>query len=43
MISREDALPLTRQSQILDLSRSGLYYRPVPISQKDLDLMRLID
>jgi len=36
-------LPLTRQSQILELSRSSLYYEAVPISDLDLELMRLID
>jgi len=43
MIDREHRLPLTRQSQILGLSRSSLYYEAVPISQRDLELMRLID
>jgi putative transposase len=43
MIDREHKLPLTRQSQILDISRSGLYYEAVPISAHDLELMRLID
>ena len=43
MISREHPLPLTRQSQILELSRSSLHYEAVPISDLDLELMRLID
>ena len=43
MIDREHALPLTRQGQILELSRSSLYYEAVPISDRDLELMRLID
>lgn len=43
MIDRDHALPLTDQAKLLDLSRSGLYYRPVPISAADLELMRLID
>lgn len=43
MIDREHLLPLTRQSQILELSRSSLYYEAVPISARDLELMRLID
>jgi len=43
MIDPEHALPLTRQSWILELSRSSLYYEAVPISQCDLELMRLID
>ena len=43
MIDPEHALPLTRQSRILELSRSSLYYEAVPISDRDLQLMRLID
>lgn len=43
MIDREHPLPLTRQSAILELSRSSLYYEAVPISDRDLELMRLID
>jgi putative transposase len=43
MIDREHTLPLTRQSQILNLSRSSLYYKVVPISDRDLELMRRID
>ena len=43
MIDRDHALPLTRQAEILELSRGSLYYVPVPISQADLELMREID
>lgn len=43
MIDRNHQLPLTRQSQILELSRSSLYYEAVPVSARDLELMRLID
>ena len=43
MIDKEHALPLTRQSRILELSRSSLYYQAVPVSDRDLELMRLID
>jgi putative transposase len=43
MIDREHILPLTRQSEILELSRSSLYYEAVPISSRDLELMRHID
>jgi putative transposase len=43
MIDREHKLPLTRQSEILELSRSSLYYKAAPISDRDLELMRLID
>ena len=43
MIDRDHQLPLTRQSQILEISRSSLYYEAVSISDRDLELMRLID
>ena len=43
MIDREEALPVTRQAQVLDLSRSSVYYQPVEVSQSDLALMRHID
>jgi len=43
MIDKEHTLPLTRQSKILELSRSSLYYKAVPINEGDLQLMRLID
>jgi putative transposase len=43
MINREHPLPITKQCQLLDLCRSGIYYAPVPVSDKNRDLMRLID
>jgi len=43
MIGRDHMLPLTRQSQILELSRSSLYYKVVPVNTHDLELMKLID
>ena len=43
MIDKEHKSSLTRQSQILELSRSSLYYESVPISARDLELMRLVD
>ena len=43
MIDRDHDLSLTRQAQILGLSRSSLYYVPVEISPADLELMRKID
>lgn len=43
MIDRDHMLPLTRQSDILELSRSSLYYRAVDVSERDLAMMRLID
>ena len=43
MILKEHELTLTRQCQLLEISRTGIYYRPVGISEYDLVLMRLID
>lgn len=43
MIDRTHALPLTRQAEVLKLSRSSLYYRPRPVSPADLAIMRRID
>jgi len=43
MIDPEHKLPVTRQAQLLDLSRSSVYYVPRLVSNKDLKLMRLMD
>jgi len=43
MIDREHQLPLTRQSEILELSRSSLYYKAMPVNPRDLEIMKLID
>jgi hypothetical protein len=43
MIDRTDELPVKRQCEILELARSGIYYTPIPISAKDMELMRQID
>jgi len=43
MINRVHPLPLTRQSEILQLSRSSLYYEAVPTSARDVELIMLID
>ncbi len=43
MIDKDDKLPVTRQCGLLDLSRSAVYYTPVPLSEKDRELMRQID
>ena len=43
MIDRSHELPLTRQAQVLKLSRSSLYYRPEPVSPADLAIMRRMD
>ena len=43
MIEPDHRLPVVRQAQLLELSRSSVYYRPRPISGEDLALMRRID
>ena len=43
MIERPNPLSLTRQCQLLGLSRAALYYRPVAVSDYELELMALID
>ena len=43
MIDPAHALPITRQASLLGLSRSSVYYRPAPIPEADLTLMRRID
>ena len=43
MIARDTPLSIRRQCELLGLSRSSLYYRPQPISEADLLLMRRID
>ena len=43
MIEKGAELPVTRQCEILQVSRSSVYYQPVAISPKELELMRLID
>jgi len=43
MIDRTHDLPVVRQVQLLDLSRSSVYYLPQPTLDNDLRLMRRID
>lgn len=43
MIDRASPLPVTQQCEMLDLSRSSVYYRLKPIPEEDLTLMRRID
>lgn len=43
MIDKSDKLPVIQQCQLLDLARSSFYYSAVPVSERDLELMRLID
>ena len=43
MIDRSHDLALTRQAELLTLSRSSLYYEPRPVPEADLAIMRRID
>jgi len=43
MIDSEHELPLSRQSRILEVSRSSLYYKAMPSSKRDVELILLID
>jgi putative transposase len=43
MIDRGAKVTVTRQAELLDLSRSSVYYSPRALSDRDLRLMRRID
>jgi putative transposase len=43
MIDRDHDVPLKRQAELLQLSRSTVYYRPRPVPAADLAIMRRID
>jgi putative transposase len=43
MIDRTHKLPITRQAELLNVSRGSVYYLPKPMSAADLNLMRRID
>jgi hypothetical protein len=43
MIERQGPLSLSRQCELLGLSRAALYYRAVRIAAYELELMALID
>lgn len=43
IVDRAHALPVTRQCQLVDVSRSSIYYQPTLFSDDDQVLMRLID
>lgn len=42
-MSKEEVLSITRQCELLDLARSTYYYVPEPVSDEELELMKLID
>ena len=43
MVDRTEPLPVTRQCELLDLPRSTFYHMPKPVSEEELELMKLID
>jgi len=43
MINRESKPSIAKQCKLLDISRSGFYYQPAPVSAVELEQMRLID
>ena len=43
MIDPKSNLSVMSQCQLLNISRSSFYYKPKPIKEQDLQLMRLID
>jgi putative transposase len=43
MINRESNMTIGHQCELLSIHRSGLYYKPVPESEENLCLMRLMD
>jgi putative transposase len=43
MIDCSHAMPLSRQAEVLGISRSSLYDQPEPVSAADLALMRRMD
>jgi len=43
MIDREHDLPLTKQAEVLRISRGSVYYLPRPVPEADLAIMRRLD
>ena len=43
MIDREHALPITRQAEVVGISRGSVYYLPRPVPEADLAIMRHLD
>src|SRR6266568_2773126 len=43
MIDREHDLPITKQAEVLRISRGSVYYLPRPVPEADLAIMRRLD
>src|ERR1700691_2448284 len=43
MIDRKHGLPITRQAEVLRISRGSVYYLPRPVPEAELEVMRRLD
>ncbi len=43
MIDREHGLPITKQAEVLNISRGSVYYLPRLVPERDLAIMRRMD
>ena len=43
MIDREHGLAITKQAEVLNISRGSVYYLPRPVPEADLKIMRRLD
>lgn len=43
MVSKDERLSMRRQSELLNINRSGMYYKPVERGKEELELMRRMD
>jgi putative transposase len=43
MIDRAHDLPVSKQAGVLRISRGSVYYRPRPVPEADLAIMRRLD
>ena len=43
MINRTHKLPISRQAELLGISRGSVYYLSRPVSENDLTIMRRLD
>jgi putative transposase len=43
MICRDHDLSISRQAELLGISRGSVYYTPAPVPEEDLDMMRRMD
>ena len=43
MIDREHDLPITKQADVLCISRGSVYYLPRPVPEADLAIMQRLD